>query len=264
MRSYDVKKLSYRDELARKNRLFFILKLVSFVAAFFAVIGGGVYFLFFTDKLEITNITINGLKVMGQEDILAEVNNRFNQKKFGYLQANKNIFFFDAGKFEADMLLANPVLKNINIRKNLPHELVINVAEREPAGIWCSGSECRYFDDEMQTWGPTVRSSGFLFLTIEDGRPADGFRIDKDFFDAIHEVTANLSQPTVKSIVIPEHSFGEFWVYTDKSFYLIFSLETDIGSQLDVLKIFLEDKSKNPDFAPKYIDLRIEGRVYFR
>ena len=41
MRSYDPKKLNYRDELARRNRLFFILKLTGFIAAFIGVVAGG-------------------------------------------------------------------------------------------------------------------------------------------------------------------------------------------------------------------------------
>ena len=62
MKAYDVKKLSYRDELARRNRLFFILKLSGFVFGFLVLVGGGTYFLFFTDSLGIKDITINGLK----------------------------------------------------------------------------------------------------------------------------------------------------------------------------------------------------------
>lgn len=264
MKAYDVKKLSYRDELARKNRLFFILKLVGVLAVFVLIVGGGTYFLFFTDNLEIKDITINGLQTIDRDIVLAEINEQFNHKKFGHLQTKKNILFFDAEILEADLLSANPVLKSVQAGKHLPHKLVVDVIEREPSGIWCANSECRYFDEEIQTWGSAVRSSGFLLLTVEDSRPRDNFGIDADFFHAIQEVVANLSQPTIKSIVIPEHSFDEFWVYTDKSFYLIFSQETDIGSQLEVLKIFLEEKSKDPNFNPQYIDLRIEGRIYYK
>lgn len=264
MKAYDVKKLSYRDELARKNRLFFILKLSGFIFGFFVLVGGGIYFLFFTDNLEITDITINGLETVEQDIVLTEINEQFDYKKFGHLQTKKNIIFFDAGTLEADLLSANPVLKSVQAGKHLPHRLVVDIVERKPSGIWCSNNECRYFDDEMQTWGPAVRSSGFLLLTVEDSRPRDNFGIDADFFRAIHEVLANLSQATIRSVVIPENSFDEFRIYTDKDFYLIFSLGTSIKNQLDVLNIFLEEKSKDPNFNPQYIDLRIEGRVYFK
>lgn len=264
MTYYDVKKLSYRDKLARKNRLFFILKLSGIIAAFILVIGGGIYFLFFTDKLEIKDITINGLKTLDQELITGEVNKRLDYKKYGFLYTQKNILFFDSDALETDLLLASPVLKTIQAKKSFPHKLEIEVLEREPSGIWCVGGECRYFDREMETWGQAPKSSGFLFLTVEDQRPGNKFEINADFFRAVNELTANLSQLTIKSIVIPENSFDEFRVYTDKNFYLVFSLDSNIKNQAEILKIFLTEKSKDQNFNPQYIDLRIDGRVYYK
>ena len=116
----------------------------------------------------------------------------------------------------------------------------------------------------MQTWGPAVRSSGFLLLTVEDSRPREDFGIDADFFRAIREAAVGLSGLTVRSVAIPEDSFDEFRVHTDKSFYLIFSLGSNIKNQLEILKIFLEEKAKDANFNPQYIDLRIEDRIYFK
>ncbi len=263
MKAYDVKKLSYRDELARRNRLFFILKLSGFVFGFVALVGGGIYFLFFTDKLEIKDITINGLETFDRDIVMVEVNKQFGHEKFGYIHPQRNIFFFDGNGLEASLLSLNQVLKTVRVGKKPPHQLAIDISERKPAGIWCSGPECRYFDEEMQTWGPAVRSSGFLLLTVEDKRQRDGFDIDKDFFEAVSEVASNMSQPTIRSVVIPEGSFDEFEVYTDKSFYIVFSLGPNIKNQLEILKIFLEEKAKDVNFNPQYIDLRIEDRVYF-
>jgi len=261
---YDVKKLNYRDKLARRNRLFFILKLSGLIAVFILLISGGMYFLFFTDKLEIKDITINGLKTLDQGLIMGEVNKRLDYKKYGYLHVQRNILFFDNDGLKADLLLANPVLKTIQADKKFPHGLEIEVLEREPAGIWCVTGECRYFDREMETWGQAAKSSGFLFLTVEDQRSRDKFEIDADFFQAINELAANFSQLTIKSIVIPENSFDEFRVYTDRSFYLIFSLDSNIKDQAEILKIFLTEKNKDPNFNPQYIDLRIDGRVYYK
>ena len=259
MKSYDVKKLSYRDELARKNRLFFIFRVVVFFAVLVVLLGGGVYFLFFTDKLEIKNITINGLETLDRDLIMTEVNKQ-----------SKNILFFDGDDVEANLLVINPVLKTIQAKKVYPHNIEIDVLERKPAGIWCArgheaiAGECRYFDLEMKTWGNAAKSSGFLFLTIGDRRLREGFEIDKEFFDAINELTANLSGVMIKSVVIPENSLDEFRVYTDRSFYLVFSLDSSIKGQVEVLKIFLDERAKDPNFNPQYLDLRIDGRIYLK
>jgi len=264
MTHYDVKKLNYRDKLARKNRLFFILKLSGIIAAFVLMVGGGVYFLFFTDKLEIKDVTINGLKTLDRELIMGKINERLDLKKYGYLSIQKNIIFFDSDGFEADLLLANQVLETVQAEKVFPHKLEIEVSEKEPVGIWCVAGECRYFNGEMETWGQAAKSSGFLFITVEDQRLKEEFAIDADFFHAINELMANLSQLTIKSIVIPENSFDEFRVYTNRNFYLVFSLDSNIKDQADILKIFLTEKNKDPNFNPQYIDVRIEGRIYFK
>lgn len=268
MKAYDVKKLSYRDELARRNRLFFILKLTGFIVAFVAIVGGGTYFLFFTEKLEIKDITINGLETLDREIVIAEVNRQLDYKKFGYLHTRRNILFFDGSALEANVLASNPVLKSVDMNRKLPHKIILDVMERKPVGIWCSAAECRFFDDEMNTWGPAARSSGFLFLTVEDMRSREKFSIEEDFFRSINEVARELPGLIVKTVTIPENSFDEFRIYTNKDFYLTFSFGANIKNQLEVLKIFLEEKSKDPPpvggFNPQYIDLRIEGRVYYK
>ncbi len=264
MRSYDVKKLNYRDKLARRNRLFFILKLTGFIAAFVGVVGGGTYFLFFTEKLEIKDITINGLKTLDREIIMSEINRQLDYKKFGYFHTRRNILFFDGSALEANILASNPVLKDADMSRKLPHKVILDIVEREPAGIWCSADECRFFDKEMNTWGPAARSSGFLFLLIDDLRSREGFAIEEGFFRSINEVARGLPGLIVKTVAIPENSFDEFRVYTDKGFYIIFSLDSNLKNQLEVLKIFLEERSKDPNFHPQYIDMRIEGRIYYK
>ena len=218
---------------------------------------------------------------------MSEINRRLDHKKFGYLRIGRNILFFDGDVLEANILASNPVLKSVDMKRKLPHKIILDIVEREPAGIWCAGLrvgsrrgegpnevgtpqkagnsvECRYFDKEMNTWGPAARSSGFLFLTIEDMRSREKFNIEEDFFRSINEVAGGLPGLTVKTVTIPENSFDEFRVYTDKGFYVVFSLDSDLKNQLEVLRIFLAEKAEDLGFNPQYIDLRIDGRVYFK
>lgn len=265
MKAYDVKKMSYRDKLARRNRRLFVFKLAGFAAGAIVIAGGGIYLLFFSGKLVISDITITGLKTLSQDTVMASLGEQMDRRKMGYLKTQQNIIFFDADGFEQKFKENYPVLKTIDARKDLPNKLTIEVSEREPAGTWCSAGECRYFDGESATWGSGVRSSGFLFLTIEDRRPREVFAIDGSFFTVINEVVKNIpSSVTIRNIIIPEDSFDEFHVYTGKGFYLIFSLDSDVKNQLEVLRIFLADRTKDISFNPQYLDLRIDGRVYLK
>jgi len=272
MKAYDVKKLSYRDKLARRNRLFFIFKIIGVLGALGAAGAGLVYILFFSKFLEVRDISFNGLSTVSAEEFEEKINARLDQKMFGFFPRRSNLFLgLNSENLEDEISSAYPVFKSVKVEKDIPHGLIINFEERKPAGIWCArlpdrqvGLECRYFDNEMATWGPAAKTSGFLMLTVNDERLGDEFKIEKSFFDAIGQVVVGLSGPTIKSIIIPENSFDEFRVYTDRSFYIVFSLDSNIKDQLEVLKIFLEEKSKTPGFNPQYLDLRIEGRIYFK
>jgi len=159
------------------------------------------------------------------------------------------------------------------VRKKLLHGLVFNFSERKPVGIWCFKESCSYFDENKVLWGQPAKSSGFIFLTIDDLRETADKKIDDDFFKLVMEVAKSMTGE-VKNIVILAGSFNEFRAYTAHGYYIIFSTDSDIKNQLDIFKIFLAEKKDSlptgavPDgrqgFHPQYIDLRIDGRVYYK
>ena len=67
-----------------------------------------------------------------------------------------------------------------------------------------------------------------------------------------------------RSVTIPENSVDEFRVAAAGGYDILFSLDSDYKNQLSVLRIFLDQKGKDPAFDPQYLDLRIDGRVYFK
>ena len=154
----------------------------------------------------------------------------------------------------------------MNIQRKLLHGLALNFLERKPSGIWCFKESCSYFDNDKVLWGQPAKSSGFIFLTVDDQRLKTEPQIDSDFFEPIMEVAKSMSGE-INNIIIPEGSFNEFRVYT-ADYYVIFTTDFSIQNQLDVLKIFMNDKAKTPQsadgFHPQYIDLRIDGRVYYK
>jgi len=223
--------------------------------------------LFFAKVFDVRNITINGLKTVEDDYVLREIRQTMEVKTLGYLRMQENILFFDGEALAAKLSAEFPVLKTIGIEKKLRHELIINFFERMPSGIWCfDPGKCRYFDSEGVLWGEPVRSSGFLLLMIDDLRKSDNQeRIDIDFFNGIRLAAETLKKRNIstKEAGIPEDSVMDFYLVADGGYRLIFNLDTDIEGQVEVLKIFLNDKS-NVDFRPQYIDLRIDGRVYYK
>jgi len=260
MRPVNVKRLNYRDEVARRHRRAFVFKILAFVFGIIAIVAGLIYLLFFSRLFDVREVSFNGLDTVNSDVFQVKIDETLNQKIFGYLTRRNDIFFVNTGSFEKQFALAYPVFKSVNVQRKLFHGLILNFLERKPAGIWCFKEGCSYFDDDKVLWGQPSKSSGFIFLTIEDQRDITDRKIDDDFFGPIMEVAKNM-EGEIKSIIIPADSFNEFWVYT-ADYYIIFTVDFDIQNQLDVLKIFMNEKGKDSNFHPQYIDLRIDGRVY--
>ena len=275
MRPVNVKRLNYRDEVARRHRRAFVFKILAFVFRIIAIVARLIYLLFFSRLFDVREVSFNGLDTVNSDVFQVKIDETLNQKIFGYLTRRNDIFFVNTGSFEKQFALAYPVFKSVNVQRKLFHGLILNFLERKPAGIWCftstdsTGSpqaslapvsRCQYFDNDKVLWGQPSKSSGFIFLTIEDQRDITDRKIDDDFFGPIMEVAKNM-EGEIKSIIIPADSFNEFWVYT-ADYYIIFTVDFDIQNQLDVLKIFMNEKGKDSNFHPQYIDLRIDGRVY--
>jgi len=225
-------------------------------------VAGVIYLLFFSRMFDVREVSFNGLDTVSSDMFRGKIDEKLNQKILKYLPRRNNIFFVNTGNFEKEFASDYPVFKSVNVHKKLFHGLVFDFLERKPAGVWCLKDSCSYFDNDKVLWGQPAKSSGFIFLTIEDNRQSENKQIDDDFFRPIMEIAKNMTGE-IKNITIPADAFNEFRVYTT-DYYIIFTTDSDVKNQLDVLKIFLADKNKDSNFHPQYIDLRIDGRVYYK
>lgn len=269
MRPANIKKLRYKDEVMRRHRRSFVFKIVVIVFLTIIVVAGLTYLLFFSRMFDVREISFNGLDTVSSDVFRAKIDDNLNQKILGYLPRRNNIFFIDTGNFENEFASSYPVFKSVDIKRKLLHGLVFDFLERKPLGIWCFRESCSYFDNDQVLWGQPSKSSGFIFLAVDDQRvktEQQTQQIDDEFFKPITEV-AKILAGEIRNIIIPEGSFNEFRVYT-ADYYIIFTIDFNIQNQLDTLKIFMTDKAKTPPsadgFHPQYIDLRIDGRVYYK
>lgn len=262
MRPVNIKSLNHKDEAMRRHRRAFVLKIVIVVLGTVAVVAGIIYLLFFSRMFDVREVSFNGLDTVSSDVFRTKIEGNLSQNLLSYLPRRNNLFFVGVGDFEKEFASEYPVFKSVNVQRKLLHGLVLNFLERKPVGVWCFKNDCYYFDEEKVLWGQPAKSSGFIFLTIEDDRQNESKKIDGDFFRPIMEIAKKMPGE-IKNIVIPAGSFNEFRVYT-ADYYIAFTTDSDVQNQLATLKIFMNDKKGDLDFHPQYIDLRIDGRVYYK
>ncbi len=269
MRPVNIKN-KYTDNLAHQRHARFLFRISMALAATLVAGGGVFYLLFFRNLLDIETITLNGLNTAGSDEFRAGINERLERKYLGLIPRKNNLFLLNTSGLRSEILAKYPILESLEIRKAMPHELIFNFKERKALGVWCfdnipSGrDECFYFDSSGDTWGPAARSTGFLIFSVEDQRNLEAPKIDGEYFNAIKKLTdKNAKLPvTVKDITIQEKSYRDLRVNVSAGYSLLLSLDSDISAQIEALKIFLANQDK--DFKPQYLDLRVDGRVYYK
>lgn len=276
MRPANIKTIQNRNGLGRRTGRPFLLKLIFLGVSVVSLSALIIYFLFFSGLLEIRSIAISQkdssvTDTIDKDRILSKINSVLESKKYGYVKTQKNILFFNASEAEKELLADLLFINQIKINKKLPHDLNISFSLKNIEGIWCfQNDNCRYFDANGVYWGEAVKSSGFLLLTINDLRSnnniADKGTVDIEFMESIEKVSEyfKILNLKIKGVTIPKETLGEFKVSTDKDYDVIFDNGTDIAGQLEILKILLNERGKDPNFKPQYIDLKIDGRIYLK
>ncbi len=257
---------TYRDELVLKQRRALMRKLYRGTAAFGVLAGGFVYLSFFSPVFRVRDVVIDGIDQPNQENIRAWVNDVLNHRFLKVFQFKRNIVLLNPDALKAQLSVQYPVLRDVSVQKKYFHTLTIGATERTAIGTWCFKQDCVYFDQDGKPWGQAPVSSGFVLLTILDLRANGEKVIDGNFLAAVRDIAGGLSKMGIKtrSVTIPDGSVDEFRVAAAGGYDILFSLDSDYRGQLDVLRIFLDQNGKDPTFNPQYLDLRIDGRVYFK
>jgi len=292
VRVYNVKNIKYHDRLAEKKRRVFVLKTLLFIGLAIVFIGLIFYLVFFSSFFKISQVNVNGLDKVSKDEFNGQFNKRLNSKWIGLLKHQGNVAFFNSDAFRAEILAVFPEIKDISVKKEPPHTLNIDITERITTGIWCFASQnlgefaelatgssdyltpgssdplttsCKYFDEEGNVWGEAVRSVGFLVLVVDDLRQ-NAEEINTDLLSDIIFMSKRLKEIDVftDKFTVPDEFIGDFSAFTSGGYELLFSTDSDMGGQLEVLKIFLAEKRDELGFNPQSIDLRINGRVYFK
>lgn len=247
---------------ARKRRHIVVTKKVWLFLLCVGLAVGGFYIFFYSPFFKVGDIVVIGLSPDREKVFADKIQQAMSTGRFG-LKPYANIFLLNAEGVGRAFVADTPMVKDVKVKKSYLHGLQFNFVEREPIGIWCFNENCQYFDEDAVILGKALESTGFVYLTVRDDR--DEHSIDQRLLGPVLSVARRLPGINVhaNSVIISKDSLAEFRVKTSAGYDLIFSLDSDLDRQLEILRIFLDERN-SPTFAPQYIDLRIDGRVYYK
>lgn len=252
-----------------------ILKIAYFLF-FSGIMGGLVYFFVFSQFFKVNEIIVKGNRHIAAASLIEISDNFLMSPKFLFLK-NDNINFIDVKDIGQKIQNEFYRIDSISIKKNYPNKLVLNVKEREVAEILCSGEEagsdyfnCFLIDKNGLAFEKAADSKGFLILRILDKR---GTKIEigqkvlnTELIEFTKQITNNFKKAAnynIKLLVLEHPAQRELSVLID-DWKIIFDVAGDPEKQLLVLKEVLEKEVKENMANLDYIDLRVEGRAYYK
>lgn len=245
------------------RRIFYAVLVISLFAA-------GAHFLFFSDFFIIKDVAVSGNHFVASAP-LAE---KFKE------QENSNLLLLNPAVARERLLAEFLRLDDVQIRKKYPDKVIINVKEKETQEILCRARQerehCFLVDKNGIVFDNAGGIEGSLIVKILDLRGIDFEMGDKIFSQEFLGFIQKLKQDfprvfefNISALELEHPSQREVTVKIGLpaqagDWRAIFDIAGDAGKQLLVLKQVLEKEIKEDINKLDYIDLRIEGRAYYK
>lgn len=280
----------YRPGNFKQKKKFNFKFLLIIIIILAAAVGIG-YLIFSPSFLKIKEVSVQGAERAPKEEIERAVRESLN-KKFLFWNFEANFLTLSSGKLAGILRETFPQIDFIKISRKSFHSLAIKISERKEVGIWCGARKienteefameqsspaqnetmdgCFYIDKKGIIFSHSPELSGSLFLVIKDFSPRE-FQMGERTAD--EKLMDNLIKLRNKITSNMEFRVYEFKIYspsdlkmsTSEGWEAYFDPSADLEKQYDNLELILKDKiSPEERKNLKYIDLRTEGRAYYK
>lgn len=271
MRNYRKPYKAKKKKSILKNRFLWLGILI------LAIFSGIFYLICFHSFFQIKVIEISGNEKVSTESLENLLNEKISQK-FLFLPS-QSIFLTHFNEIKKEILRDFPQVSETELKRKLPHTLLLQIKEREPVALFCQADKMFFVDKEgiiFESLDLNMTKQGFPTLKKEvDGEINLGEKIiEEEQLAKILEVESKLKNQLKILTEEERSSFSTFVdtlvieeilvvseirldVKTSEGFKIYFNFKEDLDWQLTKLRAVLEEEvppEKRKDL--EYIDVR--------
>ncbi len=272
MRKTYIPKTYYRNKQAstRSKSRNLIIGLLKFIMVI--LIFGGIGYLLYSPILNIIRFEVKLEDEVLKDDIISRTQNLVEDQTYWWYN-NQNILLLRANRLEKDLLEEFPQIKKVSIKRNLFDRVIdLDIILRTPTFYSCYDEICYNISEDgfnmgvnqasgnnlVEIKGLSTKPVGETFLSEREVRWIQNIIEEYNKIDNIKITSIDIQQKSEDSIV-------SVFVYTEKGYYIMLDLDTDIIYQAQVLKqVFVSQLSLDQQNSLEYIDLRIKDRAYYK
>lgn len=245
-----------------RNRFFWLGILV------LIIVIGIFYLVYFSSFFQIREIEITGNQKVLTKDLQTIIQNQIGQRILIF--ASKSIFSVNLIRIEEELFKNFPPISKIDLKRNFPDGLTIQIEERKPLAIFCRGEDYFFLDKTGIIFeeAPEINNQ---YLKIEDLTLTADLKlgdkvIEEEKLNQILNIESrlkvDLKTPLIAVIMFSEERLN---VETLDGWEIYLNPQEDIEWQLTKLSAVLEEEipSENRNDL-EYIDLRFENLAPYK
>ncbi len=251
-----------------KRKKYNLFKLLNFVLLIL-IVGVSAWLFFFSNIFTINEIEIKGGRPINQAIVKEIVKNALDQKKWLIIPQN-NIILLNK-KDLSEKIQKELVLADLQIKKAGRNKIIIKIKEKP---------EVAYLFNQGKIF--SVDQDGILVNVIEelststidkmivyynDRNLGVGEQLDGDIIKNLQQLYQNWQKtnlPTINYVLIDDSVDRYIQINTKDGFKVYLSRQYDQNKQLNNLKKLIRTKLKDKLDQIEYIDLRVEGWIYYK
>lgn len=253
------------------SRIIFYILLIGFL-------GVSGYVLFFSQYLQITNITISGTQELKSQDI-EQVIKASAQGKFWNVIPKNNFLFFPQKRIE-NLLKDNfKKIRGVTVARKFPDSISIEIDERKAVMVWCSAEDCFLIDENGVAYStadfssPEIVQNNLIRINDSSGKSFSiGEQITKSEYEkyalglksALKNIGFEISDDAGNAYGTPSNMADEIDVKTQQGTDLYFSTQFSLENAMRTLDVALKKGIEDKQKGFEHIDLRSENKVYYK
>jgi len=255
-RKYQVKK----KNSFLKSRFFWLAVLASLA------MGGVVYLVWFCPFFQIKEILVAGNERINAADIQQLLWPKVTHTFLGL--TSRSVFLADPRSLRTLLIEQFPLIDTLQVKRQLPQFLTVDVGERKAIGLWCWQNDCFSLDEKGVIFEPSQATS---HLTIKSQQPQGEVRLGKQVIESKELNQILTIQQTLKekaNLKATEFTFFEeelrLNAKTSEGWEAFFDLKENLDWQLVRLELLLKKElSIDKRTGLEYVDLRF-SKVYYK
>lgn len=234
-----------------------IIVITSILIVSYAVLASSLF--------KIAKIEIEGNQTIDSEDVISQVQSIITGSSI-----SQNIIFVPTSNIEKQLKKDNYQIADVKISRIPLNTIKITINEQKPSILWRSGNNLSIItengrgfigepNDELKKNLPTVED--LSNLPVKEGDKV----VSQDFVKFVNEVNTILPQNGISiSNTQIEETTTEITVITKEGYRIRFDTTRPFTEQMSDLKAVLDSLKTQGKKPTQYIDLRVNGKVFYK